>query len=295
MKITAFLKSTLTSFTIFSLMLFSLGNVFADPGSIWTTTSSCGADPQDENHYVVGSSVHINGDGFNPGVYSWDITGQPGSSDPGIVVASGSVTVDASGTFCFDAYIIQPGDDGEYKADVNHKFDNYNVEGVSSSPSPSPSPTSTPTATPDSGTSTPTATPTASPTASPTATPTSTPSPVLGDSDTTDVCANIDGIQTSVPADYHIDASGRNCVQFSQSDPGNSGGASSGQVLGASTIGGESTNKGQVLGASTLGATGSDQMLMVALYILGGLAVSCGVGVYAFSKEDLVVDRDYRI
>lgn len=51
----------------------------------------------------------------------------------------------------------------------------------------------------------PTATPTA--TATVLATPTATPNG--------DVCPNLDGVQLTIPNDYHLDAGGVNCVQFS--------------------------------------------------------------------------------
>ena len=51
-----------------------------------------------------------------------------------------------------------------------------------------------------------------------------------------DVCVNIDGIQTSVPADHHLDASGLNCVQFQLGGaPGSGGSGGGGSVLGAAT------------------------------------------------------------
>lgn len=142
-------------------------------------------------------------------------------------------------------------------------------------PSATPTPTATPTATP---TEAPVATP--SPTVNPcnvdhpcaTDTPiaTATPGEVLGSETTNDVCANMDGVQTGVPNGLHLDASGRNCVDFSQSGGGdNGGGNGGGQVLGASTTAGG----GQVLGASTLGATGDGfgQYLAYITIILGGL------------------------
>ena len=74
-------------------------------------------------------------------------------------------------------------------------------------------------------------TPSPSSIATPTVTPTPTISPTPFEND---VCANIDGIQTNVPKDYHLAANGRDCVQFEL------GGApeppsTSPQVLGAST------------------------------------------------------------
>jgi hypothetical protein len=105
---------------------------YAASGAIWTTRNECGAEQQDVNHYAVGETVFVNAAGFKPGEYPWTVTGQPGgaSSDPGQVVASGTVTVGASGSFCIPLYTI-PGDDrGEYKVTVGGKKDNYRVRGI---------------------------------------------------------------------------------------------------------------------------------------------------------------------
>ncbi|MDQ5961627.1 MAG: hypothetical protein QG669_19, partial [Patescibacteria group bacterium] len=92
------------------------------PGSIWTTDGSCGANQQNENDYEAGDHVFINGSNFNAGQYNWNITGQPGSSDPNLVVASGvDYVVGANGEFCFDAYTVLAGDDGVYKAEFGNK------------------------------------------------------------------------------------------------------------------------------------------------------------------------------
>ena len=84
-------------------------------GAIWTTDGSCGDASQDVNHFQKGHSVYINGSGFDAGSNDWSITGNPGgaSADPGIVVASGTVIVDESGSFCFNAYTIK-NDDGPF-------------------------------------------------------------------------------------------------------------------------------------------------------------------------------------
>ncbi len=245
-----------------------------NPGAIWTTDSACGTLQQDENHFVTGEHIFINGSGFDADTYSWKIEGQPGgaSGDPHIIVASNSIVIGANGTFCFDAYIVHADDWGEYTVDINDgkghgKNDNYQANVTLSSPSPTP--TATPTATPCNGEfcsqSTPTATPTATPTIDPcnvdhpcaTATPQETSNP--------DVCANIDGIQTSVPDGLHLDASGRNCVAFEYS--------------GAPTP----PPAGQVLGASTMAATGTaKENLSMALIEIGALvAVS---SLYGFAK-----------
>ena len=99
-------------------------------GSIWTTSTSCGDEEQNSNHFKSGDEIWINGSNFNPGTYDWSIYGNPGGSscDPGITVASGTVTVDASRSFCFSAYVVQPDDCGEYRYNVGSKNDNYRVE-----------------------------------------------------------------------------------------------------------------------------------------------------------------------
>ncbi len=141
----------------------------AASGAVWTTRETCG-NPQNENHYDVGDHVYLNGAGFVPGQsVSWNIKGRPGgaSGDPGQTVASGTVTADSNGEFCFNAYTIQPDDWGEYKVTAEGaEGDNYRVEGA---------PTATPTAT---NTSTSTMTPTGTSTSTSTATATATNTPI---------------------------------------------------------------------------------------------------------------------
>ncbi|MEZ0397367.1 MAG: hypothetical protein ABWK53_13175, partial [Anaerolineales bacterium] len=106
-------------------------------GAIWTTNGDCGDASQDVNHFAIGDVVYINGSGFDPNTsYNWQIKGQPGSAsaDPNIVVASGSVTTDSSGSFCFAAYTVAADDDGEYSVKVGNKGDNYRVEGYTPPP-----------------------------------------------------------------------------------------------------------------------------------------------------------------
>jgi len=140
-------------------------------GAIWTTSGTCN-NPQDKNHYTYGDPIVINGENFDPGTYDWQIKGTPGSADPNIVVASGQISPDENGEFCFSEYNVQPDDAGEYKVKVGSKGDNYRV--VGDPPTNTPLPTNTPTDTPD-PTNTPTAEPTSTPTDVPTDTPTSTP------------------------------------------------------------------------------------------------------------------------
>jgi hypothetical protein len=131
------MKKILTTLT---LALFCLSLVAAvpagcngNPGSIWTTNGDCGTEQQDVNQYAIGDKVFINGAGFCPGTYNWDISGQPGgaSCDPGAIVASGTKTVNPDGTFCFEAYTVQADDvncgGNVYNANFNGKGDNYHV------------------------------------------------------------------------------------------------------------------------------------------------------------------------
>lgn len=96
-------------------------------GATWTTKNDCGDEQQDVNHFSIGDHVYINGAGFSSGPYSWSIKGTPGSCDSNIVVASGTVHIDSSGKFCFDAYTVQNGDCGVYQTKVDTKGDNYQV------------------------------------------------------------------------------------------------------------------------------------------------------------------------
>lgn len=115
----------------------------------------------------------------------------------------------------------------------------------------------------------PTQTPVPSPT--PTVLPTVTPTPIA--TINPDVCPNLDGIQTSLPDEYHFDTAHYNCLKFElggPSQPSEIGGAN---VLGVSTI-----NTGQVLGVSTMASTGSfDETFFYSLFSVGSLLTSVGI------------------
>ncbi|MHB1120985.1 MAG: hypothetical protein ACYC11_13100 [Bellilinea sp.] len=195
--------------TSFALNMTPVMRVSAEVIAIWTTRTTCRfPDPVNENHYVTGEMVYIRGNTTDPSTqFAWSITGQPGdaSADPGIIVASSEIppgtviTTDSIGYFCFAAYVIPPGDWGEYKFEVyqvtkpsNAKNDNYQVEEIiptatdtpTNTPinTPTNTPTDTPTPTPtntlfqitETLTSTPTNTPIYTPTNTPTDTPTAT-------------------------------------------------------------------------------------------------------------------------
>lgn len=108
--------------------------IFQD-AAIWTTKNDCGSSSQDANLYNIGESIYINGNSFSAGNYSWSITGKPGgaSCDPNIVVASGIKAVNSSGKFCFNAYLVNSNDCGEYQVKFGTKGDNYRVKGASCS------------------------------------------------------------------------------------------------------------------------------------------------------------------
>ncbi len=91
--------------------------------------------------------------------------------------------------------------------------------------------------------------------------PTATPDPT----DPGDVCANIDGVQTSVPSDLHLDASQRNCVSFS--------------VPGADT----GTGGGQVLGASTMAGTGAGEDMLAMMFAIGSFSFGVGIRKYTYA------------
>jgi hypothetical protein len=128
------MKKTLSVLMLSMALVLTLGLVAAQSGSIWTTTENCGEDPQNVNEYAIGDVVYINGANFCEGTYAGDITGQGGSEnaqascDPNVVVASGTVTTNADGTFCFQAYTVANDDCGVYKSTVDsNKHDAYHV------------------------------------------------------------------------------------------------------------------------------------------------------------------------
>ncbi|MFC1687406.1 NEW3 domain-containing protein [Patescibacteria group bacterium] len=127
-------KSPLFTFMVGLIIVAAVGFVLlpsdseAGVGSIWTTNGDCGNESQDVNHYDVGGVVYVNGRGFEANTeYSWFIKGKPGSSDPNQTVASGNYTTDAAGSFCFQAYTVQSGDEGVYSVKFGNKNDNYIV------------------------------------------------------------------------------------------------------------------------------------------------------------------------
>jgi len=109
-------------------VILSLNIISADNGVVWTTRNDCGTEQQDVNQYSVGEKVFINGRNFDSGDYDWTITKQSGPDKN--ESASGNKTVDSSGSFCFEAYTIQPNDTGEYSVDFGKKNDNYHIRNI---------------------------------------------------------------------------------------------------------------------------------------------------------------------
>ena len=139
---------------------------------------------------------------------------------------------------------------------------------------------------------TPTATATSQPTYSPTATPTEVPVPTPTDdpceeedecykptstpvatveptaTPNGDICANLDGIQLTMPDEYH--QAGVNCLKYELGGPPPPPAASNTQVLGASTS--------RVLGASTMAGTGAvEDALFNSIFTFGSLLTSFGI------------------
>ncbi len=141
----ALLKTQVSILVIMAVIVFAASPVMfvvaaGSNGAIWTNFGPCGS-PQDVNQYEVADHVYLNGNNFDASeLLAWTITGKPGgaSADPNIVVASGNVTADANGAFCFDAYTIANDDDGEYQVKVGTKGDNYSVDGQVVTPPPPP-------------------------------------------------------------------------------------------------------------------------------------------------------------
>lgn len=110
----------------------SASMIFTD-AAIYTRLNGCGGS-RDENQYGAGEEVWIEGDGLDSlRLYNWKIYGLGGSCDSGVIVASGQKWTNLWGDFCFNAYIIQENDCGEYRVHVEKlsgsggKNDNYHV------------------------------------------------------------------------------------------------------------------------------------------------------------------------
>jgi hypothetical protein len=129
---TGAIKRTLALLAIFALIFGPFSKVLvaeavANTGSVWTTTGSCGT-PQNINSYAVGQHVFINGSNFSANTqYAWSIKPSAGGANA-VAIASGQITTNGSGAFCFDAMTLaQTNIGGPYKADVGGKNDNFSV------------------------------------------------------------------------------------------------------------------------------------------------------------------------
>ena len=86
----------------------------------------------------------------------------------------------------------------------------------------------------------------------------------------TDICANIDGIQTGIPEGQHLDASGLNCVNFE---------------LGGAPAPAEVTSTPAVLGASTMARTGAvEENIFNLVFALGSLLSAFGIRKFTSSR-----------
>lgn len=118
----------LAAVAVFSMVagMLPIQALAANTGAIWTTTGGCGT-PQNANSYEVGDVVYINGSNFASSTYAWSIKPAAGGANAASI-ASGNITVDNSGAFCFAAKTLTTGDiGGPYKADVDGKNDNFSV------------------------------------------------------------------------------------------------------------------------------------------------------------------------
>ena len=217
------------------------------------TITICHATAANSNPYIT----------QNP-AKNGDVSGHDGHNGPvwfdGIIEAWGDIIP----PFTLDgrSYL------GQNWTTEGQAFYNNGCNIPSSSPSPSPSTSPNPSPSPSPSVSplpSPSSSPEPSPETSQSPSPESTPTPEV----LSDVCANIDGIQTSVPDGLHLDASGRNCVAF--------------ELGGAPT---PPPVTGQVLGATALGGTGkAEENIFLAFFTLGSILTAAGVRRLAAPKK----------
>jgi len=101
-------------------------------GVIWTTRNDCGDSQQNVNQYCTGEEVYINGENFEPNsTLYWDITVVSSDIYPsGFIINESEITSYSDGSICFYAYNVTKNDSGVYKANVENKTDNFNVNGA---------------------------------------------------------------------------------------------------------------------------------------------------------------------
>lgn len=86
-----------------------------------------------QNHYKPSDEVYLDGSGFDPGTYNYNIYTNPPSVKKGNVVSSGTITVDLSGEFNSQVWTIpDDADKGPYKivldTEKGRKQDNFLVK-----------------------------------------------------------------------------------------------------------------------------------------------------------------------
>ena len=130
-KMRGFASSVLVIVVAFAMIATFAGvfnNASAATGEVNTVSGSCG-DPVNVNQYATGEPVLLDGKNFEPGEYAWNIA--PVSGGPSAIpIASGFVTADENGNFCFIAIesLAEDTVDGSpYKANVDGKSDNFSV------------------------------------------------------------------------------------------------------------------------------------------------------------------------
>ncbi len=100
----------------------------ADCTNLWITTGGCGPASAGSLVFHPGDVLYFNGVDFTQGPNEWTIYGRPGSCDEYTTIVRSSVNVDASGTFCFEAYTIASDDCGEYAVQIGECYTVYTVE-----------------------------------------------------------------------------------------------------------------------------------------------------------------------
>jgi uncharacterized repeat protein (TIGR01451 family) len=126
------LQKAMALIALFALVFSPFINVQlaqAAVGEMNTVSGSCGA-PVNVNSYEEGEAVLLDGKNYDPNTeYDWDIT-EVGGANP-TVLASGQITTDGDGAFCFTAIAslaVGTNLESPYKADVGGKTDNFSVE-----------------------------------------------------------------------------------------------------------------------------------------------------------------------
>jgi len=108
-------------------------------GAIWTTKGDCGNESQDVNHYKVGEAIYINYKNFTPGLETdWQINatgaGHPvlvGSDLENGIYGGNPITVEPDGNGCFLAFVFTNSEVNQtYQAKFGGvtKNDNFSVD-----------------------------------------------------------------------------------------------------------------------------------------------------------------------